>query len=104
MNLHFTFTLGSTSSIGTNPTITTPVPASDTYTFLRNTVGGAYILDDGTDPFAGSVRLQTATVMSIGVHLASATYAAFRSITATVPMTWTNPDVLAFSATFEAAA
>ena len=104
VNLHFTFTLGSTSSIGTNPIITLPIPPADGYTVLRNNIGGAYILDDGTTAFMGSVRVQSATEMSVGVHVASATHTTFANITATVPMTWTTSDALAISATFEAAA
>ncbi len=102
VNLHFSFTLGSTSSMGTAPQVSLPV-TSISYSGNRNNIGGAYILDAGTLVYSAFVRPAGIDNMVIETFLASGTNLSITDITSTVPMTWTTSDVLAFSATYEAA-
>lgn len=99
----FEITFGSTSSMGTGPTISLPVTAASTYTTPRHNLGPAYILDAGTIAFQAAVRLESTTTASVGVLAAGATHLTQANITATVPMTWTTSDLLSFTASYEAA-
>jgi hypothetical protein len=99
---HFTFTLGSTSAVGSNPFVTLPVTAAN-YTFGRNVVGTGYILDSGTADFSAVARLRSSTTASWSALNASSTYLRQVNLSSTIPMTWTTSDVLMFAITYEAA-
>ena len=99
----FTFTLGSTSSIGTNPNISLPVSASSQYTFDRNAVGHVYVRDNATATYYGAVYLDSSTHMAPLLYNASGTYTTASLVTATVPMTWATGDILYMRAIYEAA-
>ena len=101
VHAHFTFTLGSTSTVGTDPTITTPVPATSAYTIGRNIVGVGLARDDGGSTHVVSVRLDSLTVFLPLVHGASGTYATLPKLSATIPFPWAADDTLAFSVTYE---
>ena len=100
---HFTIIFGTTSVMGTAPTISTPVTASSTMTVVNNWIGGALILDAGTANLHGKVRLQTTTTFAPVVLIASGNFMADSNLTATNPMTWTTSDSLSFTAIYEAA-
>ena len=91
-------TLGSTSSMGTNPTMTLPfnAPRLEAIPITR-----ARIDDIGVNVFWGTVVPVADTSVRLFADLASGTYVAFASITATVPMTWTTGDIFAFAFIYE---
>ena len=99
----FTFTLGSTSSIGTSPTITLPVTATSQYVADRTNVGGSQMRDTGTATYLGTVYLPDTTHMSTLASNSSGTYLSGSPVTASVPFTWTTGDILYLRAVYEAA-
>jgi hypothetical protein len=92
-------TLGSTSSMGTDPYVFLPVNCNMVYGMQ----GSAVIQDYGTveyvcgaaNPYADSLRL-----FLVG---AGGTYANYGIVNATSPMTWTTNDNFTIRATYEAA-
>ncbi len=103
VTVHFEFHLGSTSSVGTAPTISTPVTAASSYTGIANWIGGGQYNDSGADGFFGPIRLQSATTFAPVVATVSGSQIVHADMTATVPFTWTNGDRLNFSVFYEAA-
>ncbi len=102
---HYELLFGSSTTIdGGNPTISTPLTASASYTTPRNHLGPAYMNDAGSTAFPGMVRLESATTFSLSVFNPSGTHVENISVSATVPMTWEDGDLLSFTAIFEAAA
>ena len=99
----FEFTLGSTSAVGTDPTILLPVAANSLYTSLVNWVGQCMLNDTGTARYQGRVSITSDTHFSVRALNAAGTYLVEANVTATVPFTWTTTDVLGFSALYEAA-
>ena len=99
---HFTFTLGSTSAVGTAPRVSLPVTAASGYTVIRNSPGLAYFRDDGTADFSGITRIRTTTTAEPMALDASGTHLAIAGLTATVPFTWATSDILHFTITHEA--
>lgn len=106
VRVFFEFTLGNTSSVPANPTVTLPpglAAATATYTFPRNHVGQAYLFDTGGSPNArpGLVRLESTTTVSVSAIDASATYAANASVSSTVPFTWATGDIYQVQFSYE---
>lgn len=99
---YFVFVLGSTSTVGTSPTITLPVTMSSTWNNLT-IIGQASVLDTGTAVYRGYLRPTTTTSAIFYIQNSAGTYVTENSITATVPMTWTTGDAFACSFEYEAA-
>ena len=100
---HFTFTLGSTSVVGTNPGVSLPVAASQ-YTNLRNIIGQSHFRDTsaGTN-YYGTLKLDIGnTKFDIRVANTSGTYMSHSTVTPTVPFTWATGDILFFQGFYEA--
>lgn len=95
----FDFTLGSTSAVGTTPSISTPVTAAANFPGA----GVAQFQDTGTATAVGSVFLLSTTTFYPRAHNASGTYAAYVSLSATIPHTWAATDLLSFFIQYEAA-
>lgn len=93
-------TLGSTSSMSTQPTMTLPIAATRIQAI---SVSRSRIDDTGTNVFFGTVLPSSASSVQLFADLASGTYAAFANITATVPMTWTTGDKFQLAFVYEAA-
>jgi hypothetical protein len=94
------FTLGSTSSVSGNLEVSLPVTGSSNAVGTRGT---GSILDSGVRWFtAGADMNQTTKIVFICVG-ANLTYAYEEYLSATVPMTWANGDVMTFSIIYEAA-
>ena len=93
-------TLGSTSSVGTLPTLTLPVAAARTQAIApsRNRID-----DTGAQVFFGSTMPLSSTSVALYADLASGTYVSFSNVSATVPMTWTTTDKFAIAIVYEAA-
>jgi hypothetical protein len=95
-------TLGSTSSMGTNPNMTLPVTAN------ANTTGGwvlgsLTIGDTGSATYEGYVKASSTTVAQMVVGNVSGTYTNSSVILSTTPMTWANTDTFLWSFIYEAA-
>ena len=100
----FKFTLGSTSAVGTSPTVSTPVTASSTAADSNGPpIGVAYAKEVGANTYPSVVHLATTTTIAILAQNATATNVVAQGISATLPFTWGTTDVLSFTATFEAA-
>lgn len=96
--------LGSTSTVGTQPTFTLPVAAHSRYATGNNIVGGCWMEDSGVSNYNGPVIFSNAgTSMSPFVINASGTYANVTAPTATVPFTWGTSDYINFWFQYEAA-
>jgi len=95
-------TLGSTSSVTGNITLSLPATASSSIVGI-NCVGNVTFGDDGVGSFGGFARLQSTTTLRLDVLGASGTYTNILGTSATVPMTWTNLDDFRFSLVYEAA-
>lgn len=101
IHVKFSFTMGSTSAMGTAPNFTLPVTS---------------VAPGPTNQYMGTVRLGGVTGTSPGAMLwssttlgafvtqdANSTLARETAITSTVPFTWATGDVIAGSGTYEAA-
>jgi len=93
-------TLGSTSSMGSAPTLTLPITAArlQAVSPSRNRID-----DTGANVFWGTTVPISTTQVVVYADLVSGTYTAFAGITATVPMTWANTDKFAIAFVYEAA-
>ena len=98
VTVYFNFTLGSTSSVGSNPSITLPVSAADIYNTAK-----VFLADYGTVTFWGNAWNGDATTVYLEVDRADATYLKTAAITSTVPHTWAVNDSIAFTLTYLAA-
>ena len=96
-------TLGSTSSMGTSPTISLPVTGTSNMSGVGWALGSLTIGDTGTGSFEGYVKTSSTTVAQLIVGNASGTYNNTTVITSAVPMTWANTDTFLFNFTYEAA-
>lgn len=97
----FVFTLGSTSSVGTNPTFTLPVTSVATPSIYFPIGWGNFLDASGLafkDP--GVAMWASTTVASIKRYDANND---FNSITSTAPFTWTTSDQFLFQGFYEAA-
>jgi len=99
----YQITFGTTSVMGTAPTLTLPVAASD------NVEAGSCpvrILDSGTNTFVGCLVPSSTTgviVQLVSTGNAATNYLVKSSITSSLPMTWATGDQFAFTLEYEAA-
>lgn len=98
----WSFTLGSTSAVGSGPTVSLPVTAISYPTGAHIGSGNAY---DNTGPAAYPMAtyFNSTTTVLLRVHDVTGTYAVDTNVTATVPFTWATNDVLYFKVIYEAA-
>lgn len=95
--------LGSTSSIGSSPTVTIPVTAGGGGSQNGNVVGSCTLLDSGTAYYRGNVRIASSTTLQVVAANAAGTYLTDADLSSTVPFTWTNTDEIAATFVYEAA-
>ena len=106
VHAYFSFVLGSTSAVGTAPTVSTPVTASSSY-LTGQKVGVCSLFDNGSNEQGGIVTLASTTTFGLfyphlnvgGIELLTET-----QIDASNPFTWTTGDSISFAVTFEASA
>jgi len=97
------FTLGSTSAVGTGPTVSLPVTSASTgYTAAANPLGQVTFVDTGVGRYNGVATYSSTTVLGITAQDV-ATYVRQVSVSATVPFTWVNTDIMMFQVVYEAA-
>ncbi len=106
VHAYFSFVLGSTSAVGTAPTVSTPVTASSSY-LTGQKVGVCSLFDSGTNEQDGMVTLASTT--TFGLFWPNLNIGGIERITeinlgATVPFTWATGDSMSFAVTFEASA
>ena len=104
--IHFriTYTHGSTSSMGSNPTFTLPV------THVSYTTPGSYLqigygecYDNGVAGYNAAIRLNSTTVCQIYVLNGATSIVQPTAITSTAPFTWGTGDGFAVCGTYESA-
>ncbi len=103
VTVHFVFTLGSTSAVGTAPDVSTPVTAASSYTVLHNIVGLGRYKEDGGSGFLGYVRLSTTDIIRLQTETVTGNNPTETNLSATLPHTWGTSDIISFTATYEAA-
>jgi hypothetical protein len=96
-------TLGSTSVMGTTPTISLPVTSASHYVADREYLGLCALADTGTTEYIAMATWASTTTIKMFVGVANATYLSTANITATVPFTWTTNDRFSADFTYEAA-
>lgn len=99
IDFSFIFTLGSTSTVGTNPQFTLPVAAATRYTLSNPINGQVGIQDTGTANWFGQVFLSGTTCRPFYINGSSN----IATISATAPHTWATTDVFAVEGRYEAA-
>lgn len=88
--------LGSTSVIGSAPTVSLPVPSN-------LTLGSCTILlEDSGSGYYGGFAIATTTVVNLGALNAGSTYAGYTALTSAIPITWGTGDSISFLYTYEA--
>lgn len=97
INFRFIFTLGSTSAVGTTPTISMPVTPNNYYALYTT-----YIADNGVASYTG-MSDSFAGVFYPLAQLTNSTYLGWNYFSATVPFTWGNGDSFGISGSYEAA-
>lgn len=104
VNYRFSFTMGTTSAMGTVPKFSLPVAAAAiTGTSNGIVIGRGSIWDFGTNNFDVVVLYETTTIAAIRVINAAATNSVQSTIMSTNPMTWASTDEIHISGTYEAA-
>ena len=99
-----TFTLGSTSAVGTAGTFSVPVTAGSGYTVAQNIIGPCHLFDTSAGTtHSGGVRLESTTTLRPFVNNAAGTFVTVAGLSSTSPFTWATGDILQFSFCYEAA-
>lgn len=101
VNFELVWDMGSTSTVGTGPTFSLPVPAASTIAGLA-IIGTAYIRAGGIQ-FFGAVQMTSTTVMRPLVLAAGGTYATISALSATVPGTFATGDDIILTGSYQAA-
>jgi len=90
-------TLGSTSSMGSAPTVSLPVTGQ-----ASGLLFSAYLADASATDFVGNAYIASSTTVGIRMINVSATYATTASVSAAAPFTWTTNDSFSFAIEYEA--
>lgn len=94
--------LGTTSSIGTGPTISLPVTATNPGAALM-ILGQAWFEDSGVGNGAGVIYNTSTTTVGFLAMQANATYTTYATVTNTVPVTLGSGDYLTAKWSYDAA-
>lgn len=98
VNFEVKFTLGSTSSISSNPTMTLPVTG---YQANSGKISG-FFEDAGSNAYIMFPNTSSALVVFYAVN-AGGTFGSLGTVSATSPFTWTTNDFIALTGSYEAA-
>ncbi len=91
-------TLGTGGALTGSPTFTLPLTAQ-----AQNILGVARLTDTGTADYAGLCIYASSTTATLRALNAAGTYAVNTILSATIPFTWGNTDIIAVNITYEAA-
>jgi len=99
------FQMGSTSSMGSNPTLSLPVTGAARYATspLQPIVGNNYIEDFGVTGYYGVIQIGSTTVAKLTILGTASTYGQYSGLSATVPFTWGTSDYFVGAFSYEAA-
>lgn len=99
------FTLGSTSTVGTNPQITVPVTINSSAIIANENFeyGQAHYQDTGVAAYNGLVRADSTTAFTFTAYNSSATYLSHATVTATTPFTFGTNDKIQWNSVYPAA-
>ena len=100
VHLQLRVTLGSTSSVGTQPSISLPVTGTTNY---QDSASGVCTLTAGGVNAIGYVYNISSTSCRMFALGAAGSYVNISGVTATVPGTWTTGNIFGLSITYEAA-
>lgn len=100
VHCYYGLTLGSTSTIGTNPRISPPVNIAGVVPSLVP-LGGAKFSESGGDDILGVVRKSATANFTFDVYNHTTTYGKSTGLTALIPFSWGTADRFVFSATYE---
>jgi hypothetical protein len=104
VHLIIDFVLGSTSSVGTEPSFSLPVTATSVgYRASTTPIGILHMRDVGTQSYQGVVVWLTSGSALLQRTGVSGSNTIIASVTATTPWTWGSSDYLSLTATYEAA-
>jgi hypothetical protein len=98
VHIRANFTVGSTTTKGTDMRISLPVTAavtSQTWNCNSSVAGGTQ--------YSLLIRMETTTALRVLAQNAAGTYTTITQMTAAVPGTWATGDIIAFQITYEAA-
>lgn len=102
--LRLTITMGSTSSVGTNPSFTLPVAATSYGASVGEVLyGQAVYLDAGTNSYMGAIGLNSTTVSNFYRFGVSGGNITKGGLSSTTPFTWGNTDEMNVTGAYEAA-
>lgn len=88
------FTLGSGSTVGSNPSINHPVNASTLNATRFYPLGQLTLLDTGVNAYVGAIHATSATACEFAVYNAASTYNIYQILSASVPFAFGTGDVL----------
>ncbi len=88
---------GTTTSISGTPSFTLPVNADINNTYLLTSYSNVSCIDWGTTEYVGYVYLDNSTTAMFRITNVAGTYPVRTNISATVPHTWANQDILNYS-------
>lgn len=98
-------TLGSGSSMGSDPRVTIPVQMSSTFAVNSSSpIGQAALLDAGVASYMGTCRPVSDTSVRASLLTVSSSVVVPSAIDATTPFAWGSGDVLMIRGSYEAAA
>ena len=97
VDVYFSFTLGSTSAVGSTPTFSLPVNS-----LLGSIAYNLYLQDAGVGTFIGFANLGATSVSFYSAN-SSTTYTTYGNVNATTPMTWTTNDFMRCLISYEVA-
>lgn len=97
------FTLGTTSAVGTVPTISLPVAAAADYSGQGPTFGICTFIDQGVANYSGRVTGLSSTTVHFQNENAAGTSVVMTNTSATVPFTFGSTDQIFATGTYEAA-
>jgi hypothetical protein len=100
--LRFEFAMGTTSAIGSSPSIEFPITASSSYA-TQNLIGNVYYEDSGVTAYVGFAKFTGPGQAELMLIESSGTYGRQGSITSTVPITWGTGDYFRGQLVYEAA-
>jgi hypothetical protein len=95
-NVFYQLTLGSTSSIGNTPSISTPSTSAQSVFYS----GFVMMQDTGNTSYFGAVLIISGTAYP-QAQVANGTYTNAANVTSTVPFTWNSTDVLVMQFSYE---
>lgn len=95
--------LGSTSSVGTNVSVSLPVTAASYSGTTTIPPIGLSVYWNGTSASTGQVQWESTTLARLYVFLASGTYTTLQNLSSTIPTTWTTGNEIQLSFEYEAA-